>query len=288
MFQIVKMKTAYPQMITGNGVFSDLQSYDVPWANANINEILDIAYYNHSANKVCGNYISNSVDEDNDNSLPQAKRNTIANMLFVLFGVKWSKLWATADVEYNPIQNYNMTESETISGTHSDTDTATGTIGNSGTDSTAHTGTITNARTEQNTGTVDYDKSETQTGNNSDNVFGFNSSNAVPSESSTASTTRINDDRDTYNTTKTDNNTETFNNTDATTITNTETRNLTNSNEGENETERTLTRSGNIGVTTSQQMLQSERELWDWNFFNVVFEDIDKTLCLSVYEKEWC
>lgn len=286
MFQIVKMKTAYPQMITGDGIFNDLQSYDVPWADANINEILDIAYYNHSANKVCGNFISSSVDDDN--SLPQAKRNTIANMLFVLFGVRWSKLWATNDVEYNPIQNYNMTESETISGTHSDTDTETGTIGNSGTDSTAHTGTVTNARTEQHTGTVDYDKSETQTGTNSDNVFGFNSSNAVPSESSTASTTTINDDRDTYNETKTDNNTETLNNTDARTIANTETHNMTNTNEGENETERTLTRSGNIGVTTSQQMLQSERELWDWNFFNTVFEDIDKTLCLSVYEEDWC
>ena len=46
----------------------------------------------------------------------------------------------------------------------------------------------------------------------------------------------------------------------------------------------TLTRSGNIGVTTSQQMIQSERDLWLWNFFqDVVFKDISKVLTLSIY-----
>lgn len=45
-----------------------------------------------------------------------------------------------------------------------------------------------------------------------------------------------------------------------------------------------LTRSGNIGVTTSQQMLQSERDLWKWNFFrDVVFPDLDKVLTLRIY-----
>ena len=46
----------------------------------------------------------------------------------------------------------------------------------------------------------------------------------------------------------------------------------------------TLTRSGNIGVTTSQQMIESERQLWLWNFFqNVVFKDICSALTLSIY-----
>ena len=46
----------------------------------------------------------------------------------------------------------------------------------------------------------------------------------------------------------------------------------------------TLTRHGNIGVTTSQQMIESERKLWMWSFFyEVVFPDIDRLLCLSIY-----
>ena len=46
---------------------------------------------------------------------------------------------------------------------------------------------------------------------------------------------------------------------------------------------RQLTRSGNIGVTTSQQMAQSEIELWQWNFFEEVFKDVDTVLTLAVY-----
>lgn len=47
--------------------------------------------------------------------------------------------------------------------------------------------------------------------------------------------------------------------------------------------ERVLTRSGNIGVTTSQQMLESELELRKYDFFKMMFKDIDKVLCLEVY-----
>ena len=45
-----------------------------------------------------------------------------------------------------------------------------------------------------------------------------------------------------------------------------------------------LTRSGNIGVTTAQQMIESERQLWLWNFFyKIVFPDVDKVLTLNIY-----
>lgn len=46
----------------------------------------------------------------------------------------------------------------------------------------------------------------------------------------------------------------------------------------------TTTRSGNIGVTTTQQMLSAERELWMWNFFDQVYKDIDSVLAISFYD----
>lgn len=47
---------------------------------------------------------------------------------------------------------------------------------------------------------------------------------------------------------------------------------------------RTLTRSGNIGVTTSQQMLESEIKLRAlYNMIEIIFNDVDKVLCLSIY-----
>lgn len=45
----------------------------------------------------------------------------------------------------------------------------------------------------------------------------------------------------------------------------------------------TLTRSGNIGVTTSQQMLQSEFEVRQYDFYKMMYNDIDSLLCLSIY-----
>lgn len=47
---------------------------------------------------------------------------------------------------------------------------------------------------------------------------------------------------------------------------------------------RTLRRSGNIGVTTSQQMVQSTIDLYAHsNFIDIIFNDIDSVLCLSIY-----
>jgi hypothetical protein len=48
------------------------------------------------------------------------------------------------------------------------------------------------------------------------------------------------------------------------------------------DTERT-TRSGNIGVTTSQQMAQSSIDLWKWNYFYDIFRDIDSIFTITTY-----
>ena len=42
-----------------------------------------------------------------------------------------------------------------------------------------------------------------------------------------------------------------------------------------NDNHRQLTRSGNIGVTTSQQMIESEIELRKKNLYNIIFDDVD-------------
>ena len=46
---------------------------------------------------------------------------------------------------------------------------------------------------------------------------------------------------------------------------------------------RKLTRSGNIGVTTSQQMLESELEIRKNIFIENVMNDIDSIMCLIIY-----
>lgn len=51
----------------------------------------------------------------------------------------------------------------------------------------------------------------------------------------------------------------------------------------ENTGKETLTRSGNIGVTTSQQMLESEFKVRKYDFYKMIYNDIDSILCLSIY-----
>ena len=172
------------------------------------------------------------------------------------------------------------------------------------------------------TDTLTHNTTDTTTPNltttNDNSVYGFNSASAVPtgeqiqvstgnnivkktgteqtsissSETDTGTQTTVKDETNetTFNTSETDTGTQTIRNTGeneleydlseqdtgtqtvADTGTDTHTRNYE------------LTRFGNIGVTTSQQMIQSERDLWVWNFFhNVVFPDIDRVLTLQIY-----
>ena len=51
-----------------------------------------------------------------------------------------------------------------------------------------------------------------------------------------------------------------------------------------NNSTRELTRSGNIGVTTSQQMIQSEIELRKHNLLDIIYNDIDSLLFLDYYK----
>lgn len=125
-----------------------------------------------------------------------------------------------------------------------------------------------NANTRANTGTQSMagngSSNSTSTGSGESDVYGFNSSTAVKdSESSTSST---NGTTTTDSTTRTDN--------------------LSESQSGSGTVERSLTRKGNIGVTTSQQMLQSEIELWKWKFFyDIVFPDLDEILTTMTYSR---
>lgn len=86
-----------------------------------------------------------------------------------------------------------------------------------------------------------------QTGNSDGSIFGFNSNIAAPSAKSEAG-------NETHTTAEADKNIITH------------------------------TRSGNIGVTTSQQMQQSSIDLWNgWNLFEQIFTDVDKVLTLPIY-----
>lgn len=95
--------------------------------------------------------------------------------------------------------------------------------------------------------------------NNQNNLWGFNSDAAVPADMSDGDTT--------VNTTNTRDLTDTETGTDTTSGDNT----------------RKLIRTGNIGTNTFQNLLQQERSLWMYNFFEQVFKDVDSVLTIPIY-----
>lgn len=168
-----------------------------------------------------------------------------------MYSPKWLKLWETMFYDYDPIENYNMIEKLT-----NDTkETAYG---------KKDTFTITNmqhVKSGSETTTPGVVTTETDT------VYGYNSTTGVTANKRV--TTPSGNESHVYNNV-TDTDTGSSNN--QLSGTDTETRNYT------------LTRKGNIGVTTSQQMIEQQRKLLMLDYFNdIVFPDIDKVLCLQVY-----
>ena len=86
-------------------------------------------------------------------------------------------------------------------------------------------------------------------------IYGYNSSSPSPADKSTTTTTQEVDKTNKY--------------------------------DNESGDTHELTRHGNIGVTTSQQMAESEIALRQYNFFEGVYKDIDKILALPIYDADY-
>lgn len=167
-------------------------------------------------------------------------------IIYNRFATKWVKIWNALNTAYNPLENYDMTQTETpdITKTRSvNTD-------------------VTEERKVNTDLTTSTDADVTDT-----DIYGFNSSSPNPSG-------KITRNGDVVVTGDADDNVETTHTTgDSDDNVTTETESGT----------RGLTRHGNIGVTTSQQMLQSELEVRKYDFYKMIYNDIDSILCLKVY-----
>lgn len=272
MMEIKRVNEVFPNWLE-NGIFGVLNTFDVPWKDT-VNPIeLDIAYHGgHSGNKIISPLVDNLVA---GGELSDASRTLLASSMLAVYGRNWGKLWDTLSFDYNPIENYSMIETEEITGQSTSNTTLEETENND------VVNTINSNSNATDTGTINKstDNETTSTNNNANNVYGFNSSEPVGADNQIGTTTAHTDalDTETRNLTATNETNETGS------VETTRQADTITTNSGTTTNNKTLTRSGNIGVTTSQQMIESERELWNWYFFDVIFRDIDKMLTLSIY-----
>ena len=245
---------------SGTGLFSFLAAQTtMPWANAeNVdNSVLDIAYFgNHSGGKFCAPIVKLLIDDDG--VIPTTARVTIAKILISKYLTNWNNLWETNVAVYSPIHNYDMYEERDLATTDDNVETTDGELSRTGTEGLTH-------------GMVE----STQHGRTEDNVnykYGLNTTEYQQNRSDE----NVSTEGGTTTTTDSGTDTTTRNLVDSTDQT------VTEDNEGTEHEE--THRYGNIGVTTTQKLLQEERNLWLWNFFDEVFNDLDKELALAFHD----
>ena len=243
--------------INPGAVFTDLNNllqtgHSLPWGDGlDVANLLDIEYIgNISGDKKISPLFEKLISIYPANQI-MSVRGKIANILLTMYLDKWQKAWDTLEFEYNPIENYSMLEQMT-------NDNRLRYYGK--------TNTRTDNLNSRNAGTKRSDPNLSDT--ESLNQFGFNdtSENGVPSEKRTH----------TYG----GNSVDTV---DVSTI-NTGTQTLADGGSDREEHSYTLTRTGNIGTVTAQDMIEQERKivLWDY-FYQVVFPDIDRVLTIKIY-----
>lgn len=245
---------------SGTGLFSVLAAQGtMPWANAeNVdNSVLDIAYFgNHSGGKFCAPLVKLLIDDDG--VIPAAARVTIAKILISKYLNNWNHLWETNVAVYSPIHNYDMYEERDLATTDDNVETTDGEMSRTGTEGLTHgmVESTEHGRTEDNVGYKYGLNTAVYQQNRSDESVSTEGGTTVTTDSGTDTTTR-----------------NLVDSTDQT---------VTEDNEGTEHEE--THRYGNIGVTTTQKLIQEERNIWLWNFFDEVFNDLDKELALAFHD----
>lgn len=283
-----------------------------PFNDSNFVDMLNQwCYFNHGSLQIRP-LIEDALKTDAD-----VIRKRVTNLINVR-KYQYSKLYNTTLLEYNPIENYSMTEEGTdttsASGTKTD-DLGAYSDTTSGTDTT----TITDSKTEKigayvdtnnETTTNDIAKLTTNTSNVvTDTGSETHERKVAPFDSDTYSEQELNTDTykdrrnvtDTETTTSphTDNISKRVNaecgareNSYTTSTTdslqhgmahNVSSRSNSYTDESSGTTTHKFKRAGNIGVTTSQQMLESERNIAMFNFIGIVAHDIVKSICICIY-----
>ena len=168
----------------------------------------------------------------------------------------WDRVYDAMNLDYNPIENYDRQETETTTGTRA----------HSGKDTTVRSGTVseTGSTTESTQGTA------SESGTTTNKIAGFDSTTLVDHDSSTGSNTRQASDSSTGSSTRSG--------------TDSSTQELTHGEQIADSGSRTSRIHGNIGVTTSQQMLQAELDIApNLNIYQYITADFRKRFCIEVY-----
>lgn len=257
--------------------------------------LFDYISFNH------GNLNIRYTLEDSVKNNPSILQNAIVNW-YNTHKYQYEKLYNTTLLKYEPLQNYDRTEEITDNTKRIGTnDTAFGSRTDTSTiNNTTNIGEQDNTNTDNETTKIGKINTETNSStskkgseSNEKEVAPYDAETYYNQEKDTLSFTNRTDTNTSSTTTDARTDTRTNNSTEKIGARIDTTKSSTSNTFGghtdatsrnENETyTHTSHMYGNIGVTTSQQMLASEREVAYFNFVSIVAHDIIKLIAICIY-----
>lgn len=249
----MKIKTALNSFAVDGSLFQLLPMYGTATPLQ-----MGVAYVlQHSGEKPASNLLKYYCDDSGH--ITNTGISTIAGVIITMFKEQWDRRYEALISDYNPIENYNMTENEEgddhktygeeneeyVYGAQKRSEKR-GAQGGSSTQGEQHNSNE-NGISAFNSGGYANDRNGSEDlGSRSDSYHADAYTDEISSDRYTDSKSHSADD-----------DTSDF--------------------------RRELTRKGNIGVTTTQQMIEQELNLRAYRFFERMFEDIDSVIALRVY-----
>ena len=315
-----KLIDYFPNWASGGGILSEIAKVsNLEYINSENSVLLDMSYYGNHGDKNTGAFFDKFLTND---ELTEDQKRNIAKAIVTACKEKWDRIYLAFQKEYNPIWNVDGTESETVtnSGIDMTTDiiaarTHTDKYGEKVRDNVNGDGSETrtygagkethelgNGKETQNFGKKTHNDSigakDSETSIMAFNSSAYSKSNKVDDGAQKNTST----DEAYVNSITTDKKTDVYSTAQKidtiTTAAKTDTMTDHASTDSHTDagytdehstdyghtitTERT--RGGNIGVTMTQQLLTSEMEFRKkYNFYDLIFEDLDKFLTIPYY-----
>lgn len=220
---MITIKDLYNYAVNANvNLLGNLSTFDFMREYTNNADMLDF-----NINHDYENYVFLTSQKEVQNAYQEFVK--LVNSHLLLNSYKYGGLYKTTSLEYNPIENYSMTEVGTDTRTPNITTTDSMNVG------------------EQSNSTTSTDSVSPY-----DTVTFTDSNKTIVTENNGA---------------RKDSNTKTESGTET--------------------TKHDFKRSGNIGVTTSQQMLESERKIVNFTFLKIVFGNIINDTCILTEWGDW-
>lgn len=278
-----------------NGIFTHIH-YSFPEILSITDEQMDLAFLSLYGLKICAPVIHVVHQSNEQLMLTDAELQTLADLILAMYKHKWDKLGDLLTLEYDPIHNYSDIYHEELGEdiTAEKTRTPDLSVANNETvdnDTVLRDGgseTRSSTKNSQNTRTDNLTEQIQGTGEN--NLYGFNSIEAVGADTNANDTTRTNtgtvgnSGSDTEQITVNGGLTHTTDGTVSTSGTKRTTGTDTEESTSDRNRVRDFTHLGNIGNLTTQQLINQEIELWRWNFIQQVLNDVKDFLTLPVYD----